>query len=424
MSLVVSGVSHHTSDVALRERLAFAPESISAALAALREQLGEAGVVIVSTCNRSEIYANHAGDPADLHRELSSFLSKWHKVPETELADAVFEHRDRETAGHLFRVASSLDSLVVGEDQILGQVHDAYITAHQEQATDKVINSLFQKAFSVAKKVRSQTRIGAGKVSISSVAVDLAVSIFTDLSGETVLVIGSGEMSELTLRHLVDKGVGRVIIANRSPEKAAALAETFNGEAVGLDDLDAALKRADIVISSTGAPGVVVEADAVQRALKRRAQKPMFMIDIAAPRDIDAAANELDNVYLYNIDDLQDVADTNLEARRDEMDRCLELVDAGTEQFCRWLRSLEAEPTIVSLSRELDAVRERELAKTLARLPELSDKDRDEVEYLTKRIINNILQRPLTQIKEEVHEHDHVGVLQLVRRIFGLKEGT
>ena len=184
------------------------------------------------------------------------------------------------------------------------------------------------------------------------------------------------------------------------------------------------LPRADIVISSTGAPGVVLEADQVHKALRQRSQKPMFLIDIAAPRDIDATANELDNVYLYNIDDLQKVADKNMEARRDEVDRCLELVDAGTEQFCKWLRTLAAEPTIISLSKELNAVRERELEKTLAHLPNLSEKDREEVEYLTKRIVNNILQRPLTQIKQEVYDEDHVGVLQMVRRLFGLKEGT
>ena len=424
MSLVVSGVSHHTSDVALRDRLTFSEESLPGALLALRERIADAGAVIVSTCNRSEVYVNGVGDSADLHHEIRGFISRWHGVPVEELTGALYEYDDREAVGHLFRVASSLDSMVVGEEQILGQVHDAYIVAHREQATDKVVNALFQKAFSVAKKVRSQTRISAGKVSISSVAVDLAVSIFMDLSGETVLVIGSGEMGELTLKHLVDKGVGHVIVANRSPEKAEALAQTYNGESVALDDIDQVLARADIVISSTGAPGVVLEAEQVQAALRQRSQKPMFLIDIAAPRDIDAAANELDNVYLYNIDDLQEVADKNIEARRHEVDRCLELVDIGTDQFCKWLRSLAAEPTIVSLSRELNAVRERELEKTLARLPELSKKDREEVAYLTKRIVNNILQRPLTQIKEEVHDADHLGVLQMVRRLFGLKEGT
>ncbi len=424
MSLIVTGLNHRTSELALRERVVFAEEALPKAIKALRERVEDAGVVILSTCNRSEIYLNHAGDAEYLHRELRRFLSDWHRVPQEELAPALYEYEGRETVGHLFRVAASLDSLVVGEQQILGQAHDAYTLAHQEQATDKVINALFQKAFAVAKRVRTQTNIGEGKVSVSSVAVDLAVSIFTDLSGAAVLVIGSGEMSEQTLQHLVQHGVGRIIVANRTVENAEALARRFNGVAIALDAIEAHLHEADIVVSSTGAPGLVLHADQLQWALKRRGQKPMFLIDIAVPRDIDAAANQLDNVYLYTMDDLQEVARRNLEARRDAIDRSLEIVDAGVDQFWRWLRGLAAEPTIVSLSRKMDAIRVRELQKTLANLPGLSPEQREEVEYLTKRIVGNILQRPLAEIKLEAHEEEHGSVLHAVRRLFGLKEGA
>lgn len=424
MSLVVTGLNHRTSPLALRERMTFSEDALPNALLRLRDQIEDAGIVILSTCNRSEVYVNHIGEPTYLHHEVRAFLSEWHGIPEDEFASSLYEYENKDTVGHLFRVASSLDSLVVGEQQILGQVHDAYLLAHQEQCTDKVINALFQKAFSVAKKVRSQTNISAGHVSVSSVAVDLAVSIFMDLSGETVLVIGSGEMSELTLKHFIEQGVGKVIIANRSVEKAEELARQFNGEAVQLDALESRLHEADIIVSSTGAPGVVLHAEQLQWALKRRGQKPMFVIDIAVPRDVDAAVNDLDNVYLYTIDDLQGVADQNLEARREEIDRCLEFVDAGVDSFWKWLRGLAAEPTIVSLSKELNAVRERELEKTLANLQGLSEEEIEEVEYLTKRIVNNILQRPLAQLKQEVHEEEHVSVLQVVRRLFGLKEGT
>ncbi len=424
MSLIVTGLNHRTSELALRERVVFAEEALPKAIKALRECVEDAGVVILSTCNRSEIYLNHAGDAEYLHRELRRFLCDWHRVPQEELAPALYEYEGRETVGHLFRVAASLDSLVVGEQQILGQAHDAYTLAHQEQATDKVINALFQKAFAVAKRVRTQTNIGEGKVSVSSVAVDLAVSIFTDLSGATVLVIGSGEMSEQTLQHLVQHGVGRIIVANRTVENAEALARRFNGVAIALDAIKAHLHEADIVVSSTGAPGLVLHADQLQWALKRRGQKPMFLIDIAVPRDIDAAANQLDNVYLYTMDDLQEVARRNLEARRDAIDRSLEIVDAGVDQFWRWLRGLAAEPTIVSLSRKMDAIRVRELQKTLANLPGLSPEQREEVEYLTKRIVGNILQRPLAEIKQEAHEEEHGSVLHAVRRLFGLKEGA
>ena len=423
MSLVVSGLNHRTSELALRERLLFAEDALPKALKSLRASVEDAGVVILSTCNRSEVYVNHAGNAPDLHREIREFLSQWHNIATDEFAPALYEYEGRETVGHLFRVASSLDSLVVGEQQILGQVHDAYTAAHREQATDKIINAAFQKAFTVAKRVRSLTSIGEGKVSVSSVAVDLAVSIFTELSGETVLVIGSGEMGEQTLKHLLERGVARVIVANRTIANAEALARQCNGEAIALDALEGRLHEADIVISSTGAPGFLLSAEQLQWALKRRAQKPMFLIDIAVPRDVDPAANQLDNVYLYTIDDLQEVANKNVEARRDEIDRGLELVDAGVEQFWRWLRGLAAEPTIVSLSRELDGIRARELEKSLAHLESLTPEQRAEVEYLTRRIVNNILQKPLAQLKQDVHEEEHISVLQTVRRLFGLKEG-
>jgi glutamyl-tRNA reductase len=423
MSLIVSGMNHRTSDLALRERVVFAEAALPKALKALRTNVEDAGVVILSTCNRSEVYLNHAGDAPYLHHEVRKFLGAWHGIPDTELAPALYEYEGRETVGHLFRVTASLDSLVIGEQQILGQVHNAYLLAHQEQATDKVINALFQKAFTTAKRVRTQTSIGEGKVSVSSVAVDLAVSIFTDLSGATVLVLGSGEMSEQTLQHLVQQGVGKVIVANRTVENARALAERFGGEAISLEALDARLPEADIVISSTGAPGLLIHAHQLQDALWKRSQKPMFLIDIAVPRDIDAAANQLDNVYLYTMDDLQGVAERNVEARREAIERGLELVDAGVEQFWRWLRGLAAEPTIVSLSREMDAIRERELHKTLGNLQGLTPAQKEEIEYLTKRIVSNILQRPLAQIKQEAHEEEHGSVLQAVRRLFGLKEG-
>ena len=424
MSLVVTGLSHHTSDVALREKMAFSEESVPAALLGLRKHVENAGAVILSTCNRSEIYVNHAGDATDLHHDIRGFLCDWHKLPEAQFRDALYEYRDAETVGHLFRVTSSLDSLVVGEGQILGQVHEAYQLAQTEQTTDKIIHELFQKAFTVAKRVRTHSNISVGKVSISSVAVDLAVSIFMDLSGKTVMVIGSGEMRDLTLKSLIERGVGKILVANRDADKARRLAETYNGEAVALNDIDLNLHKADIVISSTAAQNVVLQKKHFHRALKERSQRPMFVIDIAMPRDVEASANELDNVYLYDIDDLQQVADDNLQSRRGEVDKCLEIVESGVNQYWKWYKSLVAEPTIVSLAAELNAVREQELAKTLAALPNLDDKQKEEITYLTKRIVNNLLQRPLAQIKQEAHREDHLTVLQLVRRIFGLKEIT
>ncbi|MDP7639383.1 MAG: glutamyl-tRNA reductase, partial [Candidatus Hydrogenedentes bacterium] len=340
MTLVVSGLSHQTSELALRERVAFSEEVLPGALLRLRKQLDGAGAVIVSTCNRSEIYVSHAGAPEDLLQEIRKFWRDSHGLEDGEFVDSLYEYDHREAVGHLFRVASSLDSLVVGEGQILGQVHDAYQVAQSEQSTDKVTNSLFQRAFAVAKRVRDKTDIGLGKVSISSVAVNLAASIFGDLSGKTVLVVGSGEMGELTLKSLVDQGAGHVIVVNRTVEKAAELAAHYDGEYVGLADLGERLHDADIVITSTGAPGTVLHEEDFHAALRRRDNEPMFVIDIAMPRDVDASVNHFDDVYLYDIDDLQEVAEQNMETRRAEVDRCLEIVEEGVEQFCKWLSTL------------------------------------------------------------------------------------
>jgi glutamyl-tRNA reductase len=422
MSVVVVGLNHRTGPVALRERLHFPPVAARAALQRLRKQLDGMGAVIVSTCNRVEIYASHTTDAPELCAELRRFLADWHEIPEAEFRPHLYEFAGEEAVGHLFRVACSLDSMVVGENQILGQVHDAFLLAQAEQSTDKVIGTLFQKAFSISKSVRTHTAISEGKVSIGSVAVDLAVSIFMDLDGKTVMVVGSGKMGELTLKTLMSKGVRHLLMVNRSVEKAAALAAQHGGEALSLDDMLEHLHRADIVIASTAAPGYILRPEHFQHALKQRGQDPMFVIDIAVPRNVDPAVNSMDNVYVYDVDGLQQVAEQNKEARRQEIDRCMAIVDEGVDQFMHWLRTLVAEPTIVEMSQELNTIRERELLKTLASMPDLTDKQREEIEYMSKRIVNTILQRPMSQLKREMAHHDAHTVLHLVKRLFGLKE--
>ncbi|MDX9972704.1 MAG: glutamyl-tRNA reductase [FCB group bacterium] len=422
MSVVVVGLNHRTGPVELRERLHFPPEAARNALQRLRKQLDGVGAVILSTCNRVELYASYATEPLELCAELRKFLSEWHGIPETEFRDHLYEYTEDEAVGHLFRVACSLDSMVVGENQVLGQVHDAYLLAQAEQSTDKIISALFQKAFSVSKSVRTHTAISEGKVSIGSVAVDLAVSIFMNLEGKTVMIVGSGKMGELTLKTLVSKGAGNLLMVNRSVEKAQELADMHGGEAIALDVMEDHLHRADIVVASTGAPGYILRPDHFHHALKQRAQQPMFVIDIAVPRNVDPAVNDLDNVYVYDVDDLQQVAEQNKEARRQEIDRCIEIVDEGVAQFMHWVHTLVAEPTIVEMSQELNTIRERELAKTLSSMPDLTDKQREEIEYMSKRIVNTILQRPMSQLKREMGHHDPHTVLHLVKRLFGLKE--
>lgn len=424
MAFIVCGISHHTSPVALRERMAIAPDRAAEVLAAVRRRFEGAGVVVLNTCNRMELYL-HAHEPLeDMFAALRALLSEWTGVPVEEFVPHLYEREGGETVGHLFRVAASLDSMVVGEDQILGQVHDAYSTAQREECTDKITSAVFQRAFKVAKEVRTKSSIGAGKISVASVAVDLAVSIFTDLADKTVMIIGSGDTGETALKSLVERGVGSVIVANRTVARASDLADRFDGEAVALKDLDQHLHRADIVITSTAAAEPILRVDDFQHALRRRDKAPMFAIDIAVPRDIDERVDELDNVYVYNIDDLRKVAEENMAARQAEVEACMEIIDTQVARCMKWMTTLQAEPTIVSMSQELHAIRERELEKTLKALPDLTDKQREEVAYLTKRIVNNILQRPMTQLKEEVAEQDPNRVLHLVKRLFGLEEGT
>ncbi len=422
MSLVVVGLNHQTSPLELRERLVFSEKALPQALLRLHKELGGAGVVILSTCNRVEAYANSPSDTSELAEGIRRFLSAWHGIEETAFNDMLYEHDDDNAAGHLFRVAASLDSLVVGETQILGQVHDAYLLAKSEQTTDKIINALFQRAFSVAKEVRTKTGVGAGKVSVSSVAVDLATSIFMELEGKTVLVIGSGDMGELTLQSLVAHGAARVLVANRSQEHARVLAEARGGEPMGLSDLRHHLHRADIVISSTASPEFILEPKDFQEALKRRGQAPVCVIDIAVPRDINPDVGLLDNVYLYNVDDLKRVVAQNLEARRKAVEEGLAIVERGMGQFGDWLRSLVAEPAIRSMAGELEAIRSREVEKTLSALPELTEKQREEIDRLSKRLVNNILQRPMSGLKREIAHHDPKTVLHLVKRLFGLED--
>ncbi|MBP8132258.1 MAG: glutamyl-tRNA reductase [Candidatus Hydrogenedentes bacterium] len=422
MTIALTGISHHTSPLALRERLAFPEARLEAALRALKKRLPDGGAVILSTCNRVELYVRDPGPAEELHAACRGFLSEWHDVPLDMFRPSLYELAGAEAVAHLFRVACSLDSMVVGEAQVLGQVQDAYLTAQAAQTTDKILNALFQRALKVAKDVRTQTNIGLGKVSVPSVAVDLATQVFGELGTKAVMVIGSGETGQLTLKTLIARGVGRVLLANRNIDRARKLAERFRGEPFGFDRLRECLALADIVISSTAAEEPILGPADFQRALRERNHEPMFVVDIAVPRDIDPAVNQLDNVYLYDLDALQQVADQNLEARRAEMTACVEMVSRQVDNFMRWRKGLRAEPAIVSMANELNVIRERELQKTLHALPDLSEKQREEVEYLTKRIVNTILQRPMTQLKQEVTEDDSGRALSLIKRLFGLKD--
>jgi glutamyl-tRNA reductase len=424
MTISLTGLSHHTSPLELRERLSFPDDKRGEALRQLKQRLEDGGAVILSTCNRVEVYTHDNAAPEHLRELVREFLAEWHRLEPDAFTGHLYEHHNRDAVAHLFRVTSSLDSMVVGEDQILGQVHDAYLAAQGEGATDKILHALFQRAFKVAKEVRTKTNINVGKVSVSSVAVDLAASIFGNLSEKTVLVIGSGEMGELTLKCLVEKGVGKVLVANRTLSKAEEMAAAFGGEPLALSSLEHYLHDADIIITSTASETPILGVDDFTRALRKRNQAPMFVIDIAVPRDVEPRVAQLDNVYCYDMDDLETVAKQNLESRRAELVKCLEMVERQVDRFIDWRQGLYAESTIVSMTQELNAIRERELEKTLSMLPDLTERQREEVEYMSKRIVNNILQRPMHQIKQEVVREDPSRVLHLVKRLFGLEESA
>lgn len=425
MSLVVVGLNHESCPLEVRERLAFSANRLPAAYQRLAAAVPEAGAVILSTCNRVEVYLSlvDSGLSASAAVErATAFLGAFHGAAPECFRDYLYVLEDDAVPPHLFRVASGLDSLVVGETQILGQVHDAYLAARAADSVDKVLNGLFQRAFSVAKAVRTDTAIGEGKVSVSSVAVDLAVSIFGDLAARTVFVIGSGDMAGLTLRHLVEHGAQRIAVANRDAARATRLAEPYGGEAIPFDALAERLHEADIIVSSTAAPGFILDRGDFVAALRRRAHRPMFAIDIAVPRDIDPNVATLDNVYLCDVDGLQKSAQANLEARRREFDRALEIVERKAAGCCEWLRRLSVEPAITGMTKKLDAIRERELARTFAELPDLTDAERDAIRRMSDRLVRRILDRPIAHFKHEATREDPSALVHLARRLFGLDE--
>ncbi len=421
MEIVVLGLSHKSAPVGVREKVSFAGEKLASGLAEIRRCPSIAEVLIVSTCNRVETYAVSSEGGETAREELSAFFSSFHGVPREALDPHLYFLGGADAVRHVFRVASSLDSMMVGEPQILGQVKDAYACAARVGATGNTVNRLLQQAFSVAKRVRTETRVASSAVSISFAAVELARKIFGDLSGKSVMLIGAGEMAELAARHLLTNGVGRIMVANRTYERAQALAASFDGEAVRWEELAQQLEAADIVISSTGAPHVIIDRPMMEDVIHRRRNRPMFLIDIAVPRDIAGDVNDIENVYSYDIDDLQTVVDANLKTRQEEAARAEGIVREEVEEFLAYLRSRDAFPTIVRLREWMEGIRRAELDKGLRKLEKLDPGDRARVEALTEAIVNKILHRPITQLKRAHRSREEMRLAEAVRRIFDLE---
>jgi glutamyl-tRNA reductase len=422
MELFVLGLSHKTAPIDVRERLAVPERELPQALEALGEVPELAERMFFTTCNRAEVYGVAEGALLSAVESTRASLERYRHLDPSALQGALYTYGGTDAARHVFRVASSLDSMVIGEPQILGQVKAAYTVALSQHTTGIVLNNLLEQAFHVAKRVRTETGIGAAPVSISSVAVELARKIFGDLTGRSVLILGAGEMAELALRHLVDDGVRSILVANRSHERAVELAAQFHGTAVTFDAFHREMVGADIVISSTSAPHVILKKEDMQAIIQERRHRPIFLIDIANPRDIDPGCNEVDNVYLYNIDDLQSVVSTNLKEREREAERAEVIIEREVGLFQAWLRGLDVVPTIVSLRKRLEEIRTAELHKALARMGDLTVEQRDAVTSLTTAMMNKILHQPMSELKRRAEHQDGHLYTAVLRRLFGLEE--
>jgi glutamyl-tRNA reductase len=416
MQLAIVGVSHKTAPVEVRERLAFNSEALRNALTSLvgRREITEA--IILSTCNRVEVVAESPDD-----RLIREFLCEFHQIPHDAVSKHLYSFKNAEAIRHVFRVAASLDSMMIGEPQILGQVKEAYRIAEDAGTVGMNLSALMNRAFAVAKKVRSETGISQSAVSISYAAVELARKIFGDLTGKTVMIIGASKMGELAAKHLKRNGVSSVLVTNRTFERAVELAQVFEGAALPFEHLTEHMDRADIVISSTGAPHFVISKALAEQVIHKRKNKPMFFIDIAVPRDIDPTVNEIDNAFLYDIDDLQQVIDANLKERLKEALKAEEIVDLEVQAFCRKMQSREVVPMIVQLRDTLEKVRREEIERNRRHLKDLTPEQQAGVDQITRSLVNKILHTPIEQLKEMAHDPEGPDFADFMRKIFNLK---
>ena len=421
MNLLLLGVSHHTAPVELRERVDFSKRGIVTALRELALCPAPAESVVLTTCNRSEIYVA-CEDPGLARRDLTGFMSRFHDVPEADLAPHLYARIDGDVAQHLFRVAAGLDSLVVGEPQVFGQVKEAYATAAGEQRTGALLNKLFPWSFAVGKRVRADTGLGEGAVSVSYAAISLARKIFGNLKGLSVLVVGAGEMAELTAVHLQSQQVRRIAVASRNPARAADLAGRVGGAAVNWSARDDELLQVDVVVTATGAPAPVLLRASLERVMRARRNRPLFIIDVGLPRDVEPDCGDLEQVFLYNIDDLRTIVSENLARRRELTSRAEALVAAAAEEFVTWLRSRGAIPTVIALRRQFEAVRRAEIERLEPKLSRFSPEARARVEEITRVLVQKLLLTPTERLKSAGDAATAARDAEAVTRLFDLDE--
>lgn len=426
MKLQMVGCSHHNSSVETRERIAFTSEQARTALAELRSRFPRAEAVLLSTCNRVELYlASEDAGGCPSHHELVEFVAGFHGIEPETIFDDLFERTGEDAIRHLFTVAASLDSMVVGEAQILAQVKQAYELAQQADHTGPLTHLAFQAAMRVAKRVASETAIQQKRVSIPSVAVaDFASQIFERFDNKQVLVIGAGEMGEETLRYLIDAGVRDIAIVNRSRERAERLAEQHSGTAYAWDQLHERLVAADLVVSTTGATEPIITPAEFRRIVRERSQRPLFLLDLAVPRDFPAEIGDFVGVYLYSLDDLRAACEANRKAREKEWPRAERIIEDETARFVRELNHRATGPTIKRLKARAEEIKVEELTRLLNKLPELDDRTRDEIGRSFERLVNKLLHPPLESLRDEAAAGTPHGLLDALRRLFKLHDGT
>lgn len=420
LDIVLLGINHNTAPIELRECIAFTEGQSKSALHSLMRKTFIREALLFSTCNRVEVLV--VTDDSDRAvAETKNFIAEFNKIPLNQFENALYVYKGNDAVRHVFRVAASLDSMVVGEPQILGQIKAAYRTATEEKTSGVILNRLLHRTFFVAKKIRSETGIGDRAVSISYAAVELARKIFGELEGKKVLLIGAGEMAELAVEHLIRCKVAQVMVANRTFETGVELASQFDGQAIRFEEIPESLKTVDIIISSTGAPEYVIRPDQVKGITRERKNRPIFFIDIAVPRDIDPDINRLSNSYVYDIDDLKGIIDENIEDRQKEAIKGERIVDEAVIRFREWYESLDVVPTIIALREKITAIAEAELKKTL-QASALSEQEAKAVRKMAESLINKILHDPTRFLKRNGMHENKSFYIDSVRKLFNLDD--
>ncbi|MCD6319813.1 MAG: glutamyl-tRNA reductase [Candidatus Desulfofervidaceae bacterium] len=417
-TIVLIGVNHKTAPVEIREKLG-ASKNAEEILLHLTQFSPLKEILFLSTCNRVEILFTSRMPKSGIEM-VKKFLAEFNQVPLSQFESSLYIYQQAEAVQHLFRVASSLDSMVVGEPQILGQIKDAYRLALKHRTAGPILNRLLHKAFSVAKRIRTETKLAHHAVSVSYAAVEMAKKIFGHLEDKKILLIGAGEMAELAVQHLLNNGVESITVANRTLERAIELAERFKGKPISFEERIEALGTVDIVISSTGASHFVIHYEDVKQVMRKRRHKPIFFIDIAVPRDIDPEINQLDNAYVYDIDDLQSVVELNRAKREKEARKAERIVEEETIKFQRWLETLDVVPTIIALKHKLEEIRHKELNKTFSHLKHLSEEDKKAIYIMTEAMIKKILHDPIKFLKQKEDREKIEVYLDITRRLFNL----